>query len=61
MKSGNSVIFQASLLILVLFILIQGLIQLPNIAMWHIIVRSLCVAVCLSNFTITLIDYLQGR
>lgn len=61
MKSGIALLIQSVLLIVVLAILIDGLIKLPDIETVHIIIRALCVGVVTGNFSHTLYSYLNGK
>lgn len=61
MRTGISLLLQSIFLIVVLAILIDGLIKLPDIETIHIIIRALCVAVVTGNFSCTLYSYLNEK
>lgn len=61
MKNGISLLLQSIFLIIVLAILIDGLIKLPDIETVHIIIRAICVGIVSGNFSYTLYSYLKGE
>ena len=60
MKNGSSLLLQSIFLIVVLAILIDGLIKLPDIETIHIIIRAICVGIVAGNFSFALHSYLKG-
>lgn len=61
MKNGIALIIQAVLLIVVLAILIDGVIRLPDIETSHIVIRALWTGIVTGNFSYTLYLYLSGK
>lgn len=61
MKSGIALIIQAVLLIVLLAILIDGVIRLPEIETIHIVIRAFWVGIVTGNFSYTLYLYLSGE
>ena len=61
MKTGISLLTQSILLIVVLAILIDGLIKLPDIETAHIILRAICAGIVTANFSRVLHLYLNGE
>ena len=60
MRTGISLLLQSIFLIVVLAILIDGLIKLPDIETIHIIIRAVCVGIVAGNFSLALHSYLKG-
>jgi hypothetical protein len=60
MRTGISLILQSIFLIVVLAILIDGVIKLPDIETIHIIIRAVCVGIVAGNFSLALHSYMKG-
>jgi hypothetical protein len=61
MKTGISLLLQSIFLIVVLAILIDGVIKLPDIETIHIIIRAVCVGIVAGNFSLALHSYMKGN
>lgn len=61
MKNGIALLIQAVLLIVILAILIDGLIRLPDIETVHIVIRAIWTIIVSINFSYTLYLYLSGK
>jgi hypothetical protein len=60
MRTGISLLLQSIFLIVVLAILIDGVIKLPDIETIHIIIRAVCVGIVAGNFSLALHSYMKG-
>lgn len=61
MRTSISLLLQSIFLIIVLAILIDGLIKLPDIETIHIIIRAVCVGIVAGNFSLALHSYLNEK
>lgn len=61
MKTSNLLLLQGLLLIVVLAILIDGLIRLPDISTMNIVIRSLWTGIVTINFSQALYLYLSEK
>lgn len=61
MKTSNLLLLQAVLLIVVLAILIDGLIRLPDIETMHIVIRAIWAGIVTGNFSYALYLYLNEK
>jgi hypothetical protein len=61
MRTGISLLLQSIFLIVVLAILIDGVIKLPDIETIHIIIRAVCVGIVAGNFSLALHSYMKGN